>query len=59
MDLPQWVCPIMLMSITSRSCRGKEIYEGESLYSLYATDNGLLSSKNFLEPQPTHAHYPS
>jgi hypothetical protein len=65
MDLPQQVCPIILMPISRnvelRPYRVKQIYEGECLYNLYATaaDSGLLSSKNVLEPLPTHARYPS
>lgn len=38
-------------------CRVKGIYVEEILYRRYATDIGLLSSKNTLEPQPTHVPY--
>lgn len=61
MKLLQWACPITLMPIASdvelMPCRVKGIYVAENLYRRYATDSGLLSSKNALEPQPTHVHY--
>jgi hypothetical protein len=37
----------------------KYMKEKVSLACMLTTDSGLSSSKNALEPQPTHAHYPS